>query len=51
MCTGETRLFSLSGVVASAFDTASTLEGSAEDSLGGSVGSFAGGGAPDCLDE
>jgi len=59
MCTGVTRLFSPSGVVASAFDTASTFEdGSAEASFGGSLDSFGnsldsfdGGGTPGCLEE
>lgn len=43
MYTGVTRLFSLSGIVASAFDTASTFEGSAGASFGASLGSFDGG--------
>jgi hypothetical protein len=51
MYTGLTRLFSLFGVVASAFETASTLEGSAVGSFGGSLELFGVGSFADCLEE
>jgi hypothetical protein len=52
MCTGVAKVFSPFGVVASAFETASTLVGSAEASFGGSFGLFGGGGSlPDGFDE
>jgi hypothetical protein len=51
MCTGVAKVFSPFGVVASAFETASTLVGSAEASFGGSFGLFGGGGSlPDGFD-
>jgi hypothetical protein len=51
MYTGLTRLFSPFGVVASAFETASTLDGSVVASFGGSLELFGVGSFADCLDE
>jgi hypothetical protein len=45
MCTGVTKVFSPFGVVASAFETASTRDGSTDVSLCGSFGLFGGGGS------
>lgn len=51
MYTGVTRLFSPFGVVARAFETASTLDGAGAASFGGSLGLFDGGSLPDGFDE
>jgi hypothetical protein len=45
MCTGVTKVFSPFGVVASAFETASTREGSVAASFGGSLELFDGAGS------
>jgi hypothetical protein len=51
MYTGDRRLFSPVAVVARAFETASTLDGSTDASFGASLGLFGGGSLPDGLDE
>jgi hypothetical protein len=51
MYTGVRRLLSPFAVVARALETASTLDGSAEASFGGSLGSFDGGSFPDGFEE